>query len=272
MACREHALRGLTEHPDDPELLQLAGRASLDLAHDDAVGYLRRLTEVRPDDGNAWRDLGVGLLGVGAAQEAADALDRAVTLVPDDQVARVNLAHVAYAMGDRERAVGLLTEAAQTAPDGLTARRSLLEIHRAAGDLRAALEVAQDIADRRPDDVLAMLDVAHLQLELGDAEAANAGFGRLREHDDEPGHGIFALHGMIEAEARAGRWRRALDRAIEATSLDRHPLTTHLLATAAARLFGESEDRTAPPWEELLQVLAEERSEHRQLHQEAIGG
>jgi hypothetical protein len=49
--------------------------------------------------------------------------------------------------------------------------------------------------------------------------------------------------------------------------VDRHHLTTDLLTTAAARLFGESEERQPPPWDELLQALAQERVEHRQLHQ-----
>ena len=269
-ACREHALRGLEDHPDDVALLRLAGRASLELAEQDAETYLRRLLDLEPDDGAAWRDLGLNRLNWGDATGARDALERAVELIPDDEVARVNLAHVAFTTGDRSRAVQLLEDLAADTPQEPGALRSLLEMHRTSGDDRAALEVAEQLAARDPQDVLAAVEVADLQLSLEQFEAAAAAFTRVRALDDEPGHAVFAYHGVIEAEARAGRWRQALDQAIEATTVDRHQLTTDLLTTAAAQLFGGSGQRQPPPWHELLQALAHERAEHRRLHQAPV--
>jgi Flp pilus assembly protein TadD len=269
-SCLDHALRGLEHHPDDVELLALAGRAGLELGEPTAVPHLRRVTELRPDEAAAWRGLGLALLAVGGTEDAAAALDRAMQLDPDDEVAAVNLAHVAFSRGDRDRGVRLLREVAERTSDA-GAMRSLLEMQREAGDLRAALETATRLLQDHPDDLLASIDAAHVYLELEEYDDAVAAFRRLRRLDDEPGHQVYAFHGIIEAEARAGHWRRALDHAIEATAVDRHQLTTDLLATAAAQLFGASDDREAPPWDELLDALATHRAEHRRMHQEPTG-
>jgi Flp pilus assembly protein TadD len=269
--CLDHALRGLEHEPDDLELLVLAGQAGLELGEPTAIVHLRRVTDLRPDDAAAWRDLGLALLAVGESEEAAGSLDRALQLDPEDEVAAINLAHVAFARGDRDRGVRLLREVADRTSDA-AAMRSLLEMQREAGDLRAALETAMRLLQHHPDDLLAAIDVAHAYLELEEYDDAVAAFRRLRRLDDEPGHQVFAFHGIIEAEARAGHWRRALDHAIEATAVDRHQLTTDLLATAAAQLFGASEDREAPPWDELLAALATHRAEHRRMHEHPVGG
>jgi tetratricopeptide (TPR) repeat protein len=269
-SCLDHALRGLERHPDDLELLVLAGQAGLELGAPTAIVHLRRVTDLRPDDAAAWRNLGLALLAVGEPEDAAASLDRAMQLDPEDEVAAVNLAHVAFAGGDRDRGVRLLRDVAERTSDA-AAMRSLLEMQREAGDLRAALETAMGLVQLHPDDLLAAIDVAHAYLELEEYDDAVAAFRRLRRLDEEPGHQVFAFHGIVEAEAQAGNWRRALDQAIEATAVDRNQLTTDLLATAAAQLFGASDDREAPPWDELLVALATHRAEHRRMHQEPTG-
>jgi hypothetical protein len=74
---------------------------------------------------------------------------------------------------------------------------------------------------------------------------------------------------MIGIEIRTARFRRALDLAIEATALDRHQLTTDLLAFVAAKLFGEG-GRAVVPQSELLAALVAEQAEHRRDHLEAL--
>jgi hypothetical protein len=121
-----------------------------------------------------------------------------------------------------------------------------------------------------PDDVAATIDAAELNLALGRPEAAVQEYARLAAIDDEPGHEVYAYHGMIQAEIQRDQWRRALDLAIEATRVDRYGRTTDLLAYVVTQVFGAA-DRPAPTRAEVDAALAASQSEHRQLHTEGFG-
>jgi tetratricopeptide (TPR) repeat protein len=231
---RELAIRGLEKQPDDAELLGLAARSSLELGLGDAVEHFRRLVALRPDDG----------------------------------AALLNLAHAVYASGDATEAAELLSRVVERDPENLAALRSLVEMHRRSGRVDAALDCASRLSERDPSDVLAALDVAELSLEHGAHDAARAAFARVRDLDPDEDHRPFAYHGMIEAEIRRERWRRALDLAIDATQEDRNSLTTALLAYIATQLFGPG-DEPAPTSDEIDEALAAERDAHRRLHVEA---
>jgi Flp pilus assembly protein TadD len=267
--CYRMAVEGLRDRTDDPRLLALAGRAALELDLPDAASHLRRSVELAPGEPAAWRDLGLALVNEGDLPGAERALGEAIRLDPADVEGRIHLAHVSYARGAVDDAARLLTEAADRAPDDPVALRSLVDMHRVAGHHRAALEAVEALAARAPGDVLAQIDRAELQLLLGDLDAALATYRTLRQADDEPGHAAYAYHGMIEVEFRRERWRRALEAAIAATSVDRDPLTTDVLAFVAGLLFGEG-DRPAPVRADLEHRLSERRAEHRRLHAEAF--
>ncbi len=264
---RDAALRGLEEHPDDVALLRVAGRASAELGRDDAIGHLERAVELEPENADAWRDLGEVLLFEHRLDEATKAFRQTVELRPNDVGALVQLAHTAYAAGDPEDAIGAVRQAVERDPNSLGARRALLEIYRAAKRPEDALAAAEELVESDPDDALAALDVAELYLTLDHPVDASSAFARLRKIDDDPEHEIYAIHGMIEAEIRRERWRRALDLAIEATRIDRMGRTTDVLAYVVAQVFGAA-DRPAPPREEIDEALAASRAEHRRLHEE----
>ena len=77
------------------------------------------------------------------------------------------------------------------------------------------------------------------------------------------------VHGIFEAEVLAGRWRPALNAAIDAAEVDRHELTTELLLYASAQLFGVAEKEREPKgWDELAARLAQQRAAHRRDHLE----
>jgi tetratricopeptide (TPR) repeat protein len=267
--CLQLALQGLTEKPDDVQLVRLAGQSSLELDLDEATGYLRRLVELVPNDGQAWQTLGQALTNAGDMPAAADAFREAVGLFPVDACAVSVVGHAVYSLHHTDETVELLSRATQLDPSNLLALRSLVEIHKHAGNLQAAQGAAQRITELRPDDVLAELDTAELNLVLGKLDAAIAAYGRLRTIDLVPGHEAVAYHGMIQAEIQRERWRRALDLAIDATRVDRDELTTQLLAFIAAELFGEG-DRPSPTPAELDAALAAEHAEHRRFHAEAL--
>jgi hypothetical protein len=142
-------------------------------------------------------------------------------------------------------------------------------MYRRVGRLEAALETTTRILEQQPDDVLAALDVAELNQALNNLDATVAAYTRLRAIDTEPGHEVYAYHGMIHAEIQRERWRRALDLAIDVTRVDRYDLTTQLLAFLTHRVFGKT-DHPPPAWPDLEAALAAERHQHRRLHTEAL--
>ncbi len=263
------ALGALVDHPDDPSLLRLAGKARLELGHTDAAGYLRRAAELDADDADTWRDLGDALISIGRAAEASEALGRALQLRPDDTEALVDLGHVAYAAGHTEEAIASLRRAREHDPDNASVLRALVEIYRREGKAEDALAAARALAESRQDDALAALDVAELALELGLLDESVAVLSRLRVIDDDPEHQVYAFHALIEAELRRERWRRALDLAVDATRVDRFGRTTDVLAYMVARVFGTT-NRPAPDREAVEDALAASRAEHRRLHEEAL--
>ena len=266
-AARDAAERGLNERPNDVNLLRLAGKAGAELNLPGSSDFLRKAVELEPENADAWRELGDALLGEDRLKDATNAFRQAVELRPNDVGSLVQLAHTAYAAGDPEDAIGAIRQAVERDPNSLGARRALLEIYRAAKRPEDALAAAEELAESDPNDALALLDVAELYLTLDHPVDATAAFARLRKVDDDPDHEIYAVHGMIEAEIRRGRWRRALDLAIEATRIDRLGRTTDVLAYVVAQVFGAA-DRPAPSREEVDEALAASRAEHRRLHEE----
>jgi tetratricopeptide (TPR) repeat protein len=269
--CREVALAGLADHPDQPALLRLAGRASLELDLDDAADYLERAVALDPGDAEAWLALGNARAGQGSLQEAHAALRRAVELRPDDVAALVDLGHASYAVGQADDAIAYLQQAAERDPTHVGAMRGLVEMYRSSGKLEDALDMARRVGESRPGDVIVAIDVAELCLDLGHLDEASAAFGRLLDVDDEPEHEVYAYHGMIEVETRRERWRRALDLAVDCTRVDRLGRTTDILAFVVGQVFGE-EDRPAPPRTEIDEALERSRAEHRRRHAEALVG
>lgn len=261
---------GLNGNGDHPALLAIAGRAALELGLDEAAIYLGRLVELTPADATAWRDLGAARLGSADQAGAEQALRRAVQLDPAEPGTRISLGHLAYlggAVGEAERQ---LTEAARLAPGDADALRSLIEMRRLEGRAQAAIAAAEELLSRAPGDIAGTISLAELNLSVGNYDQSLASYRRLCELDPDSDHAGFIIHGMIEVEIQRERWRRALDQAVVATALDRHRLTTDLLAFVTAQLFGSGE-HPAPPRAEIESRLRARRAEHRRLHAELFG-
>jgi tetratricopeptide (TPR) repeat protein len=204
----------------------------------------------------------------GDLERAREALRQAVEQDPNDSSALVDLGYLALGAGDADEAAGLFRQALEREPGNIDALRAIATIHGRAGRAEDAFEAANAVAEAQPDDVLAAIEVADLALDLGRLDEAESAFRRLRSLDDEPGHEVFAYHGLIEVELRRERWRRALDLAVEATRVDRLGRTTEVLAYVVSQVFGAG-DRPAPPRGEVEDALARSRDEHRRLHLEA---
>lgn len=267
--AREAALAGLAERPDDPALLQAAGRASVELGLDDAQGYLERAAAAAPSDPGIWRDLGADFAFLGRLEDARQAFRQAVELLPNDSRSLLDAGLASLATGRTGDAVAYLKQAAQLDPESDTALHGLLEVHRREGRLGEALTAALRVEERSPANPVACLDVAELCLALGRYDEASAAFTRLRGNDDEPEHEVYAYHGLIEVEILRGHMRRALDLTVDATKVDRLGRTTDVLAFVVAQVFGER-DRPGPERPEVEALLASSRIEHRRLHAESV--
>jgi Flp pilus assembly protein TadD len=261
----EAALAGLATAPDDAELLQLAGRAGLELDSDDAVDQLERATQLAPNSAEAWHYLGEALATEGRMTEANDAFRRAVELDPDDQVALTHLGHTSYATGRDEDAVSYLAQAAERTRGASTAAISLVDMYRTLGQHDEALAQARRIAEAEPDDVMAALDVAELSVTVGQLDEAIAAFGRLRELDDVPGHEAYPLHGMIQAEMRRENWDRALELAREASTIDPQGRTTDVITFLEAETSGPGEE-PVPSLDDVEAALSASLGEYRRMH------
>jgi Flp pilus assembly protein TadD len=266
--ARAAALDGLAGAPDDPELLRIAGRAGVELGEGDAVAELTRVTELQPDSGEAWRDLGDALLAEGRDKEAADAFRKAVDLNPEDDVALTSLGHTEY-QADSEGAVARLEQAAERAGGMSTAAISLVEMYRSMGQPEEALSAARKVLDAEPGDVAAALDVAELSLDTGRLDEALEAFERIRDQEDLPDHEVYALHGMVQVELRRDNTERALELAREAARVDAYGRTAGVLAHLDPAEAGDDGEAEPPPSrEEVETALQQSLREHRLLHAE----
>jgi tetratricopeptide (TPR) repeat protein len=263
--AREAALAGAS---DDVELLRIAGRAGVEVGASDATEHLARVTELQPDSGEGWRDLGDAMLAEGRDKEAADAFRKALELNPDDDVALTSLGHTEYAAGS-EGAVAHLEQAAERGGGMSTAAISLVEMYRSMGKNEEALGTARKVLEAEPGDVAAALDVAELSLETDRLDDAREAFERIRGMEDLPDHEVYALHGMIQVELRRDNLDTALELAREAARVDEYGRTAGVLAHLEPPEQGDDGDREPPPSrEEVEAALSQSLREHRRLHAE----
>jgi tetratricopeptide (TPR) repeat protein len=209
----------------------------------------------------------VALLSAGKPAEAAEALQAVLRLRPGDAPVLVDLGNVLLALGRVEDAIGALVQARRAVPGDLTILRNLADMYVSANRPQQALETVREILELQPEEALALCDAAWLYLQLGRFDDAAAAFQTLRRSDAD--HELYAVHGLVMTEIRRHSWRRALDRAIEATRLDRYELTTILLAFVSEKLFGKTEGAVSEA--ELFARFEEEHREHRRLHAEVPG-
>lgn len=223
-------MEGLRGSPDDPELLRIAGRAGLETGSEDALGQLTRVTELSPDDAEAWHDLGEALAIEGRSETSADAFRKALELNPEDESAMTHLGHTAFQSGHGDEGVKLLEQAAERVSGNSTAAISLVDMYRTLGQPEEALAAAIKVAAADPADALYALDVAELSLQLGKLDEATAAFGHLREIVESPEEEVGALHGMILVELERGDFNRALELAHDALAIDTVGQTAGIVA------------------------------------------
>lgn len=203
-----------------------------------------------------------GYEAAGARQAGLDRfesgdVDGAVALLREAG-AVVDLAHVLHAAGRTDEALAALSEPALSDPE-------VARLRIAFASALGRFDVAPS-PDDWPDDPASLLDIADLALASDHCEQAATAFARLRVVDADDGHRVYAAYGRVEAYGRLGRWRDALDAALEAGRGDRGMLATDLIEHANRRVFGGPV--SVMQWEDLAARLAAERAAHRRMHLE----
>jgi Flp pilus assembly protein TadD len=269
-AAHRSAVQGLRDAPDDVELLLLAGRAGSEIDAEDALGHLRRATELAPDDARTWSALGEGLITEGSTVDADAAFRRAVELDPDDRVALTHLGHTSMAVGRDQEGVGYLARAADALGGASTASVSLIDMYRSFGQDEQALEQARRLAEAAPGDIVARLDVAELSLAVGNLDQAREAFDALRDLDDVPGHEAYPLHGLIRVEIAQEHWDQALELATQARTIDPHGLgadvEAFLQAQTGAAADAEPDADPPPSREQVEAALDASLVEYRRMN------
>jgi tetratricopeptide (TPR) repeat protein len=114
------------------------------------------------------------LLNVGRADEAAQAIDRALALDPKAADALAQRAVIEVVQNRREEALADAKRAVELNPDSAPARIALSYALQASFDLEAARQTLREAATRTPDDALVQARLAEIELSFGNLNAAQA--------------------------------------------------------------------------------------------------
>ncbi len=115
-----------------------------------AIEAAQRASAALPDDPDVVEMLGRAQLAAGEANQAAATFGKLAGLLPNSPMPHMRLAQVHHAAKDREAEIQSLKRALAIAPDNLPTQRVLINAHLAKGEAAAALEVARKVQQQRP--------------------------------------------------------------------------------------------------------------------------
>jgi len=127
--CRELADRLLADHGADDAGLTLKGMALAELDQpEEAIEAFRLAVQIRPDNEEAWAQLGTALVTEGHLAEAAESFRAALRIRRDNHRAMVDLSNVLFILGQVDEAIATLEEARRTRRGDLGILRNLAEM------------------------------------------------------------------------------------------------------------------------------------------------
>jgi Flp pilus assembly protein TadD/peroxiredoxin len=168
--------------PDDPEAYYNLGTLYLrknDLA--EAEQFLQQTVKLRPDYPEAWNNLGMIAGQQNRADEAIRNFKQSIFLRPDYTVALVNLGNVYRRQGNLADASALFNKALALEPENPEANYSLGMLFARQNDSARAIELLQKAAATRPDYPDAWNNLGVLLVRQGQNSAAEEKFKRCIE-------------------------------------------------------------------------------------------
>jgi Flp pilus assembly protein TadD len=158
------------------------GTALLDLGRaEQAAEALRRAVEISPNDPEAHNNLANALAELGEGEAAESGYLSALALRPDYAEAHMNLGILLARSGRDSEAEGCYRTAVATDPDFLAARLQLARYLRRVGRPEQALKALREATALHPDHAEAQNDLGRCLVELGRSEEALGPYRRAVE-------------------------------------------------------------------------------------------
>jgi tetratricopeptide (TPR) repeat protein len=142
----------IAQKPDDPEAFYNLG--TLYLRKNDftsARDALEKTVKLRPDYPEAWNNLGMLAAQQNQPDEAIRNFEQSLTLRPDYTIALLNLGNLYRRQGSLDKAQELLNRALSSAPDDPEANYSIAMLYAGQGQEQRAIQALGHAIDLRPD-------------------------------------------------------------------------------------------------------------------------
>jgi tetratricopeptide (TPR) repeat protein len=142
----------IAQKPDDPEAFYNLG--TLYLRKNDftsARDALEKTIKLRPDYPEAWNNLGMLAAQQNQPDEAIRNFEQSLALRPDYTIALLNLGNLYRRQGSLEKAQELLSRALSIAPDDPEANYSIAMLYAGQGQQQRAIQSLRHAIDLRPD-------------------------------------------------------------------------------------------------------------------------
>jgi tetratricopeptide (TPR) repeat protein len=186
--AEEAFLRAINVQTADPRSFVAMGNFLFRTGRaEDAIPYYRRITELMPDNAEAFNGLGAAHYMLGQFEPAAAALQRSLQLNPS-AIAYSNAGTSLFFLHRFDEAVAMYLKAVEYAPEDFQNWGSLGDAYRYAEGLeelaepiyRNAIKLADERLEVNPSDAKTMGLVAHYQASVGDREQALQNIARAR--------------------------------------------------------------------------------------------
>jgi Flp pilus assembly protein TadD/peroxiredoxin len=200
--------------PDDPEAFYNLGTLYLRKnALKDAHTYLEQTVKLRPDYPEAWNNLGMIAAQEGNAAEAARNFQQSLRLRPDYAVALLNLGNLYRRQGDLEQAEKLLSRALELQPDDPDVNYNLGMLYVRQEQLDRASQYLETAVKLRPDypDALNNLGVIFVRKKnYPEAEETFKTCIRVAPIFDQAYLNLARLYAILDQKEKAREVLRAL--------------------------------------------------------------
>ena len=200
----------------------------------EAVEWIRRAVEARPEVPAYHASLGLAFQSLGRSAEAAEAFARVIAMNPDDAAAHANRGVVVRSLGDRDGAMAHFRRAVELDPRLAQARTNLGELLLELGRADEALPHCQAAVALEPRLVEAHLNLGNVLLALGRTPEATASYFQAFRLDEGRAQ---TSTGLGLAAVRRGDWNDAIGWFRRAVALEPDSIVSlRYLAEAAGML------------------------------------
>ncbi len=191
--------------PNDADAWMMRGAINAELGNaSEAISLLRQATTLAPDMAEAHYQLGNILRMTGDLQGAVDTLQQAVASKPDYAEAWLMLGGIHGILGNYELAVNCCRQAALHQPDLPDAHINLANALQQLGNTEEAIEIYQEVLKAQPDLAMVWFMLSRAQLQQENTTATESSCRRALSLQPDLAEAHFLLGTILEANGNAG--------------------------------------------------------------------